>query len=138
MNGISVSTVIRYFDRLAFKWPLHLLGILSLDEFRGNAYGQRYQVAVNNPQTHEILDILPKRNTAEMIRYFSQFFRTERINVKFVVMGLFLLFSQNRQDYVPVCRHHRRSFLHTTTGPMGLGTGKKNSTEFVPRKKNIL
>ncbi len=92
MNGVSVSTVIRYFDRLMFQRPLHLPEVLSLDEFRGNAHGQRYQVAVNNPQTHEILDILPKRNTVEMIRYFSQFSRKERMNVKFVVMDLSLLF----------------------------------------------
>lgn len=92
MNGVSVSTVIRYFDRLTFQRPLHLPEVLSLDEFRGNAHGQRYQVAVNNPQTHEILDILPKRNTVEMIRYFSQFSRKERMNVKFVVMDLSLLF----------------------------------------------
>ena len=75
LNGVSVSTVIRYFDRIAVQRPLHLPSILSLDEFRGNAHGQRYQVAVNHPQTHEILDILPKRTTAEIIRYFSQYSR---------------------------------------------------------------
>ena len=41
-NGISVSIVIRYFDRLTFQRPLHLPAVLSLDEFRGNACGQRY------------------------------------------------------------------------------------------------
>ena len=94
MNGVSTSTVIRYFDRLTLQRPLHLPEILSLDEFKGNAYGQRYQVAVNNPQTHEILDILPKRNTAEIIHYFSQFPREERMKVKFVVMDLSLLFRK--------------------------------------------
>ena len=55
-HGVSVSTVIRYFDGLTFKRPLHLPEVLSLDEFRGNAHGQRYQVAVNDPQRHETLD----------------------------------------------------------------------------------
>ncbi len=45
-NGVSVSTVIRYFDRITVQRSLHLPSILSLDEFRGNAHGQRYQVAV--------------------------------------------------------------------------------------------
>ena len=94
LNGVSVSTVIRYFDRITVQRPLHLPSILSLDEFRGNAHGQRYQVAVNNPQTHEILDILPKRTTAEIIRYFSQYSREERMKVKFVVMDLSLLFRK--------------------------------------------
>ena len=93
-NGVSVSTVIKYFDRLTFNRPTHLPEILSLDEFRGNAHGQRYQVALNNPETHEILDILPKRTVEEMLRYFSQFSRKERMKVKFVVMDLSMLFRK--------------------------------------------
>ena len=93
-HGVSVSTVIRYFDGLTFKRPLHLPEVLSLDEFRGNAHGQRYQVAVNDPQRHETLDILPKRTALELIRYFSQFSRAERLKVKFVVMDLSSLFRK--------------------------------------------
>ena len=93
-NGVSVSTVIKYFDRITFKRPTHLPEVLSLDEFRGNAHGQRYQVALNNPETHEILDILPKRNAEEMLLYFCQFPREERMKVKFVVMDLSMLFRK--------------------------------------------
>lgn len=93
-HGVSVFTVIRDFDRFTFKRPLHLPEVLSLDEFRGNAHGQRYQVALNDPQQHKILDILPKRTTLELIRYFSQFPRRERLKVKFVVMDLSLLFRK--------------------------------------------
>ena len=93
-HGVAVSTVIRYFDGLTFKRPLHLPEVLSLDEFRGNAHGQRYQVAVNDPQRHETLDILPKRTALELIRYFSQFSRAERLKVKFVVMDLSPLFRK--------------------------------------------
>lgn len=69
--------------------------------FRGNARGQRYQVAVNNPQTHEILDILPNRNGMEMIHYFSRFPRKERKKVKFVVMDLSSLFRRVVQTMFP-------------------------------------
>ena len=101
MQGISVSTVIRYFDRLTIPTPKQLPEILSLDEFRENARGQRYQVAVNNPRTHEILDILPNRNTLEMIHYFSRFPRKERMKVKFVVMDLSALFRRVVQTMFP-------------------------------------
>ncbi len=101
MQGISISTVIRYFDKLTFQSPKYLPEILSLDEFRGNARGQRYQVAVNNPQTHEILDILPNRNGMEMIHYFSRFPRKERMKVKFVVMDLSSLFRRVVQTMFP-------------------------------------
>ncbi|OBZ32401.1 ISL3 family transposase, partial [Megasphaera sp. DISK 18] len=101
MQGISVSSVIRYFDRLTVPPPKQLPEILSLDEFRGNARGQRYQVAVNNPRTHEILDILPNRNTLEMIHYFSRFPRKERMKVKFVVMDLSPLFRRVVQTMFP-------------------------------------
>lgn len=101
MQGISVSSVIRYFDRLTVPPPKQLPEILSLDEFRGNARGQRYQVAVNNPRTHEILDILPNRNTLEIIHYFSRFPRKERMKVKFVVMDLSPLFRRVVQTMFP-------------------------------------
>lgn len=93
-HGVSVSTVIKYFDQFTFKRPEHLPEILSLDEFRGNTHGQRYHVALNNPETHEILDILPKRTTEAMLLYFCQFPRKERLKVKFVVMDLSSLFRK--------------------------------------------
>ena len=43
---------------------------------------------------HEILDISPKRTTLELIRYFSQFPRAERLKVKFVAMDLSPLFRK--------------------------------------------
>lgn len=101
LQGISVSTVIRYFDKLSAALPTRLPEILSFDEFRGNARGQRYQVAVNNPETHEIWDILPNRNVTEMIHYFSRFPRKERMKVKLVVMDLSLLFRKVVRSLFP-------------------------------------
>ena len=101
LQGISVSTVIRYFDKLSAVSPTRLPEILSFDEFRGNARGQRYQVAVNNPETHEIWDILPNRNGNEMIHYFSRFPRKERMKVKRVVMDLSLLFRKVVRSLFP-------------------------------------
>lgn len=92
--GVSVSTVIKYFDQVVFLKPLFLPPVLSLDEFRGNTRGQKYQVVVNNPQTHDVLDILPRRDTTALIQYFMQFSRKQRLNVKFVVMDLSMLFRK--------------------------------------------
>lgn len=93
-NGVSVSTVIRYFDQVVLPRPATLPESLSLDEFRGNARGQRYQVAVNDPKIHTVLDILPKRNTLALIQYFMQYPRRQRLKVKFIVMDLSKLFRK--------------------------------------------
>ena len=69
--NVSVTTVIRYCSLLSVSHPSTLPEVLGIDEFRGNAAGQRYQVILTDPYTHNIIDILPKRDTNALCRYFS-------------------------------------------------------------------
>ena len=86
--NVSVTTVIRYCSLLSVSHPSTLPEVLGIDEFRGNAAGQRYQVILTDPYTHNIIDILPKRDTNALCRYFSGFTRRIRMNVKFIVMDM--------------------------------------------------
>lgn len=71
-TGRSVSTVIRIFDLVSFSKP-ELPDVVSIDEFKGNANKNKYQVILTDPKTHKVLDILPKRTKYELITYFKQY-----------------------------------------------------------------
>ena len=91
---VSQPTVTRIFDRISYRVPRHLPSILSIDEFKGNASKEKYQVALNDPVRRMPLDILPSRDTQELIDYFMQFPRHERAKVKAVVMDLSPIFRK--------------------------------------------
>ena len=98
---VSVPTVIRYFDRLQYAKPTRLPRLLSLDEFKGNAQGQKYQTIITNPVTRKILDILPNRNTQDIIAYFRSFSREQRNRVRWVIMDMSKLFRKVVQEVFP-------------------------------------
>ena len=75
--------------------PINLPEVLSIDEFKGNAQGQKYQVAIVDPVAKKPLDILPRRNTDEIVRYFFKNFTYEkRCKVNLVVTDLSALFRK--------------------------------------------
>lgn len=100
-NATSVTTVIRLFNGISYGKPLSLPSAISIDEFKGNAQGQKYQVAVVDADTHTIVDILPRRDTREIIRYFLSFPRKERAKVKCFIMDLSPIFRKAVRDAFP-------------------------------------
>ena len=98
---VSVPTVIRYFDRIQYAKPTRLPWLLALDEFKGNAQGQKYQTSITNPFTHKILDILPNQNTQDIIKYFRSFQKKQRNRVRWVIMDMSNLFRKVVQEVFP-------------------------------------
>ena len=90
-NNISVSTAIRYFDLVDYQCH-HLPEVLSIDEFKGNAGGEKFQTILTDAGKQSILDILPNRKNADLVKYFFKFPREERLKVKYVVMDMSSLF----------------------------------------------
>lgn len=70
--NISGVTAMRYFKSISFK-PKKLPEVLSLDEFKGNSGGQRYNSIIADPLDRKVVDILPDRFENNLIKYFSQF-----------------------------------------------------------------
>ena len=56
-----------------FPKPRELPEVVSLDEFKGNSGGQKYNSIVADPKNRKIVDILPNWYENDLIRYFSQF-----------------------------------------------------------------
>ncbi len=59
--GISASTVFRRMNDINFPKPSALPLVLSIDEFKGNAGGEKFQAILTDPKNHTVFDILPSR-----------------------------------------------------------------------------
>ena len=92
-SDVSVSTVIRYCSKLAIPKPAQLPTVLGIDEYKGNAEGQMYQVIITDLRNHSVVDILPKRGTRALIQYFKTFSKEAREQVKYIVMDMCPLFK---------------------------------------------
>lgn len=83
--NISAVTAMRYFNYFNSK-PVELPDVISLDEFKGNSGGQKYNSIVVDPKGKRVLDILPNRYESDLVRYFSQF--QSKNNVKYFVCDM--------------------------------------------------
>lgn len=100
-SDVSVSTVIRYCSKLAIPKPTQLPTVLGIDEYKGNAEGQMYQVIITDLKSHSVVDILPKRDTRALIQYFKTFSKESRERVKYIVMDMSPLFRLVMQTMFP-------------------------------------
>lgn len=85
LANVSPTTAARVFDHIKYSNKT-LPRVLSIDEFRGNADGEKFQCILTDPENRKVLDILPNRKSEDLYRYFSQF--KDRNNVKYVVMDM--------------------------------------------------
>lgn len=83
--NISSVTAIRYFN-LFNKKLTELPEVISLDEFKGNSGGQKYNSIIVDPKERVVLDILPNRFENDLVKYFSQF--SNKNNVKYFVCNM--------------------------------------------------
>ena len=83
--NVSAVTAMRYFNCFNQKVK-ELPEVLSLDEFKGNSGGQKYNSIVVDPKNRKVLDILPNRYENDLIKYFSQF--PSKTNVKYFVCDM--------------------------------------------------
>ena len=83
--NVSAVTAMRYFNCFNHK-PKELPEILSLDEFKGNSGGYKYNSIIVDPKERKVLDILPNRYESDLIKYFSQF--PSKTNVKYFICDM--------------------------------------------------
>ena len=104
MSHVSTSQVIRVFNEVHIPRPSHLPRVLSIDEFKGNAAGQKYQVIITDSENKRIMDILPARTTPALLQYFYQFPMSERRKVEFVTMDMSMQFRSVIKTIFPKAR----------------------------------
>ena len=83
--NVSAVTAMRYFNFFNKKLT-DLPEIISLDEFKGNSGGQKYNSIIVDPKEKKVLDILPNRYENDLIKYFSQF--SSKTKVKYFICDM--------------------------------------------------
>ena len=97
-HNISTSTALRYFDWIGFNCK-SMPNVLSIDEFKGNADGQKYQCIITNPNKQKVIDILPDRYEDHLIEYFRQF--SNRNSVEYFVTDMNVHFLRVAETCFP-------------------------------------
>lgn len=90
--NLSVSTVIRIFDTVSYPKP-ELSQALSIDEFKGNTCGEKYQCILTDPVNKVVLDILPERYKPYLTGYFKQYSKEKRDTVKYFVSDMWRTYA---------------------------------------------
>ena len=85
--NLSVSTIIRIFDLVSYP-KAELPQVLSIDEFKGNTWGEKYQSILTDPENKIVLDILPERYKPYLTTYFSKYSKEEREKVKYFISDM--------------------------------------------------
>jgi transposase len=95
---LSPGQLTRIFDVIDYPRP-RLPEVLSIDEFRGNADGERFQCILTDVANKVVLDVLPQRNLEKLKHYFLSF--KDRDRVKVVVMDMSSLFRSMARQCFP-------------------------------------
>lgn len=86
-TGVNASFISRLLPCLSVT-NHRLPRVLCIDEFKGNAGNFKYQVALINGETHEVIDILECRQKHFLCDYFKKYPKSERDKVEYFVTDL--------------------------------------------------
>ena len=90
--NLSVSTVIRIFDTVSYP-KAKLSEAISIDEFKGNTWGEKYQCILTDPINKKVLDILPERYKPYLTNYFKQYPKEVRNSVTYFVSDMWRTYA---------------------------------------------
>ena len=77
----------------------HLPRVLCIDEFKGNSGNYKYQVALIDGETHDVVDIIECRHKHILCDYFKKFPKEQLDNVKYVVTDLWETYKDISMTY---------------------------------------
>ena len=97
--GISPSSIFRRLNDIQYPKPSSLPKVLSIDEFRGNAGGAKFQAILTDPKHHKILDILPDRSQTTLIDYIQGF--PDRRDVRYFIMDMNRVYLDIARTFLP-------------------------------------
>lgn len=97
--GVSDSFIFRRMKDISYPKPAHLPEVLSIDEFRGNAGGQKFQAILTDAKNHKLFDILPTRSQTDLMLYLQSF--PNKKQVKYFVTDMNSVYKDLAREYFP-------------------------------------
>ena len=98
-TGLSPASVFRWMKDIRYTRPPALPQVLSIDEFRGNAQGQKFQAILTDAKKHDLFDILPNRSQVTLTQYLRGF--PNRKDVRFFIMDMNRVYKDIAEAFFP-------------------------------------
>lgn len=96
---VSDSFLFRRLRDVRYPKPSRLPIILSIDEFKGNVGGQKFQAILTDPKNHKLFDILPSRFQVSLMQYFNEF--SNKKEVRYFVTDMNKVYRDLARAYFP-------------------------------------
>ena len=136
-NNMSSQNVIRLMSKFIpiFHHTTHLPEAIGIDEFRGNAGGNKFQVAITDLKTHKVIDVISAR-TEDAIRHFFRNISNTK-EVKLVTMDLSLFFKNIILDTFQNAKIVADTFHYTRLMHWALDNVRKDVQKGLPKDMRI-
>ncbi|WP_044748614.1 ISL3 family transposase, partial [Bacillus alveayuensis] len=115
LAGVSTNRLLRMLDARYIPVKKVLPRAIAIDEFKGDAGGEKYQTIIVDVENREVLDVLPDRRVKTIETYLKQ---CDKGNVQIVVMDLSKSFKKavQRQLGNPLIIADRFHFMRQAYG----------------------
>ena len=136
-NNMSPQNVIRIMNKFIpiFHHTTSLPEAIGIDEFRGNASGNKFQVAITDLKTHKVIDVISARSEDALCHFFRQI--TNAKSVKFVTMDLSLFFKNIIQQFFPNAKIVADTFHFTRLMHWALDNVRKEVQHYLDKDMRI-
>ena len=120
--------------------------VLCIDEFKGNTGNYKYQVALIDGETHEVVDILECRQKHSLCEYFKKFPQEQLDNVKYFVSDLWetykdIAFTYFRKAKIIADHFHFARYACNTVNDIRISVQKnlpKNQRKYFKHSRKLL
>ncbi len=134
MSGQNVTRLMKKFMPI-FHNITSLSEAIGIDEFKGNAGGNKFQVAITDLKSHKVIDIISARSEEAIYNFFKNISNTN--NVKLVTMDLSMFFKNIIQDIFPKAKIIADTFHYTRLMHWALDNVRKNVQKHLPKEMKI-
>lgn len=136
-NNMSSQNVCRLMNKFVpvFHNITSLPSAIGIDEFRGNAGGNKFQVAIVDLKEHKIIDIISDRSEDALYHFFRNISNTK--DVKLVTMDLSMFFKKIIKDVFPNAKIVADTFHYTRLMHWALDNVRKEVQKELPKDMRI-
>lgn len=136
-NNMSSQNVSRLMNKFMpiFHNLTHLPSAIGIDEFKGNAGGNKFQVAITDLKTHKVIDIICDRDKSAIENFFKNI--SNKKDVKLVTMDLSLFFKNIIVDTFPNAKIVADTFHYTRLMHWALDNVRKDVQHHLDKDMRI-
>ena len=136
-NNMSAGNVIRLMSKFMpiFHTTTYLPEAIGIDEFRGNAGGNKFQVVITDLKTHKVIDVVSARSKTALYYFFKNI--TNANEVKLVAMDLSPIFKSIILSALPKAKIIADTFHYTRLMHWALDNVRKKVQKDLPEDMRI-